>query len=297
MSGDKTFKNHLDVFIKKFQQEGYEVSIFRSFRKGDMGEEGLNGVNNEEYDSVIVSGGDGSINEVVEGMIKKDISIPLGILPFGTANDFATHIGMPLKRLEECCDIILRKRIKKIDVGQANGQYFINVCGAGLLTNVSQNININFKNVLGKMAYYIKGIEQLPNFKPIPVRISTKNEVLLEDIYLFLILNGKSAGGFDKLAKNAVLDDGLLDLLVIKATPLHELMLLFIKILQGEHLSDRNIIHLKEKYFRIECLSSHKSFYQSDIDGEKGPHLPLEISVLPQRLPVYVNMNDCDKGM
>lgn len=288
MAGDKSFRYDLDVFINKFQSAGYEVCMFRSSQKGDM-KYGLQNITEDEYHGIVVSGGDGTVNEVVNGMMKNNIQVPLGILPFGTANDFANHLNMP-KDLESCCDVILRNNIHKVDIGQANEQYFINVCCGGLFTNVSQSIDMNIKNTLGKLGYYLKGIEQIPNFRPISLRMRTKSQTIEDQFYLFMVLNGKSAGGFDKLAKHAAIDDGVFDVLLFKARPLHEIAVLFVKLLRGEHLEDPNIIFLKEKEMMIECLEEDHTFYESDIDGEKGPDLPLQIQLHPKALQVFTNL-------
>ena len=107
---------------------------------------------------------------------------------------------------------------------------------------------------------------------------------------LFLVLNGKSAGGFDKLAKHASIYDGLFEILAIKAKPLRELAVLFVKILKGEHLDDPSVLYLKENQIKIECLCEDEQFYQSDIDGEKGPDLPLDIYIHNKALNVFSNL-------
>ncbi|MCK8826449.1 YegS/Rv2252/BmrU family lipid kinase [Natroniella acetigena] len=290
MAGNRNFRYYLDQFIEKFQGVGYEVSVFRSAQEGDL-DLGVEQVINQDYDLLVVAGGDGSVNEVINAMMKHDIDLPLGIIPAGTANDFAVHLGMPAD-IETCFDVILEGEVKQVDLGEVNGRYFINVCAGGLLANVSHEIDLEFKNTLGKLGYYLKGIEQLPKFKPIPVEIKTKEQVIEEDIYLFLILNGKSAGGFKKIGKKASITDGQLDLIAVKAQPLHEIALLFIKILQGEHLADENIIYLKDSCFEINCLDQSYSSSSSDVDGEKGPQLPLQIFLHSQALKVVSNISN-----
>ncbi|GAB6098541.1 YegS/Rv2252/BmrU family lipid kinase [Halanaerocella petrolearia] len=287
MSGDKSFRYYLDQFIEKFQRAGYEVSIFRSAQPGDLAL-GLEDVTDKMYDAIVVAGGDGSINEIVNEMMKQELKVPLGVIPAGTANDFATHLNMP-SDFETCFDAILNGQITEVDVGQVNDRYFINICAGGLLANVSYDIDVKFKNTLGKMAYYLKGIEQLPKFKSMPLRIETSEEVIEEDVYLFLVLNGRSAGGFDQLAKYASINDGNFDLVAVKAKPLSKLAVLFMKMLQGEHLNDENIIYLKDDYFKIEVLDETYQDYVADIDGEKGPSFPLEISLFSKSLNVLIN--------
>lgn len=284
-SGKTTFKNKIDIVIKKFQQQGYQVVPYRSNDIDDL----CNGLDHldDSYKAILIAGGDGSINSIINGMIRRQIDLPLGIFPAGTANDFAHHINMP-NDIRSCCDIILKNQVQYVDVGRANQQYFINVACGGLLTNVSQHIDIKFKNILGKLGYYIKGIEQIPSFKAFPVRIEYDNKTIEEDIYLFLVLNGRSAGGFDKLAKGASIDDGVFDVIAFKACPITQIGSLFLKIFRGEHLDDSRVLYFKTSWLKISQISGPSM--ETDVDGERGPKLPLEIEILPKKLKVFCNI-------
>ncbi len=287
-AGTKRVRGSLDVVVRKFQQAGFIMSIYRSMSKGDMATYIEKYVTNENTDLLVISGGDGSVNEVINAMIKKELNIPLGLLPLGTANDFSTLIGMP-HDIEDACDAILKMEVKPIDVGCVNGTYFVNVCSAGLFTTVSHEIDINLKNKFGKMAYYVKGLEQLQGYQPMHLEFRTAKGKKEEKVSLFLIFNGKSAGGFDKLGKYALIDDGLLDLVIIKAVAVHEILPLFIKVLQGEHLNDPNVSYMQVSNVEITCLNNKCAI--SDIDGEEGPAFPLNVSVVSQKLMVCTNLN------
>jgi YegS/Rv2252/BmrU family lipid kinase len=182
----------------------------------------------------------------------------------------------------KACDVIINNNISEFDLGKINDRYFVNVAAGGLLTDVSQKIDTNLKSTLGKMAYYIKGIEQIPNFRAIPISINHDGETLREMIYLFVILNGSSAGGF-KLAPDSTAKDGMLDFVAIKACNIVELLNLFISILKGEHLENNNIIYLKGKKFIIQCDEN----VETDIDGEAGPRFPMFVSVSSKKLMVF----------
>lgn len=277
-SGDKSFKNNLDTVINILQLGGYKVTVWRSLSVEDIYEEVKE---SKDYDCIIVSGGDGTINHVINAMAKEDMYIPLGVIPSGTANDFANHIGLS-KNIIECTKVITSGKIQEIDLGKINDQYFINVAAGGLLTDVSQKIDIHLKNTLGKLAYYIKGIEQLPNFKPIPVKITCDGVVYEENIYLFVVLNGSTAGGF-KLAPGAVANDGRLNLLAFKACNIVELFNVFIQILRGDHIHNNRVLYLEGKEFRIESEAS----LEADVDGEIGPDFPLEIGIEHKRIKVF----------
>lgn len=286
-SGNRRMRGLLDVVISKFQKSGYKLSVYRSMGKGDMNNYVKQHITNENTDLLIVSGGDGSVNEVVNAMINKSLTIPLGILPFGTANDFSTLLGIP-QEIEAACDAILKMDIKPVDIGKVNNQYFINVCSAGLFASVSHEVDINLKKRFGKMAYYVKGLEQLQSYQPLRMRFETETETIEDDISLFLIFNGKSAGGFDRLAKYALIDDGLLELVIIKAVSVHEILPLFIKVLQGEHLHDSNVYYMQVPSVKVSCLNDENII--CDIDGEPGPQFPLHISAIRNKLYICKNI-------
>lgn len=278
-SGDRSFRYRLDLVIDKLERGGYEVTPYRTMSVGDIYESMERAGN---CDCIISSGGDGTLNHVISAMIKNDIHAPLGIFPSGTANDFAAHVGIP-KRVTEACDIIVKGKTMDYDVGKINDRYFVNVAAAGLLTDISPKIDINMKNTLGKMAYYIKGIEQIPNFRAIPVTIKQNDNIIQASIYLFVILNGSTAGGF-KLAPGATARDGKLNLIAIKACSMVDLLNFFIKMLKGEHLESNSVIYLTGDKFSIECGEK----LDTDIDGEAGPTFPLDIGVERRRIKVFV---------
>ncbi|PKM95510.1 MAG: diacylglycerol kinase [Firmicutes bacterium HGW-Firmicutes-1] len=289
MAGARIFPSKIDYFIEVFQDKGYDVRIQRTKDASDFStcllEKDLT-----ECEAIIVAGGDGSVNQIVNSMMKNDIDLPLGVIPAGTANDFANHLGIPFN-FSECFELLAEMNIREIDVGKVNGEYFINVCCGGLFTNISQNIDIELKNTIGKLAYYIKGVQQLPKFTRIRFKIDTGDEIIDDYFFLFLLLNGSSAGGFNKLAKDAVLDDGYMDFIGIKECALNYLPTLFRKIITGEHLDDKNVVFCQIKKMNIECLEGLESFEESDIDGELGPKFPLRIDVLQKKLKVIGNCN------
>lgn len=275
-SGDKGFKFDLDSCINKFQSGGYEVHIFRSTNYGDI-EKNIKKMHKNFYDAIVVSGGDGTINIVVSSLMKYKLNdIPIGIIPSGTANDFATYLKIP-KITDQSCDVILKNKIIPVDIGQIGNRCFINVCAGGLFSNVSQNIDKDFKDILGKLAYYIKGIEQIPNFVPIPIRITNSQEVIEDNIYLFLVLNSSGTGGLANLSPSALINDGLFDFIAFKGVGILEIPSLILKFLKGNYLNDNKVIFFRDNYIKIENLSDDNKLLETDLDGEAGPCMPIEI--------------------
>lgn len=284
MAGARIFPSKLDYFIEVFQNKGFEVRIQRTKTATDFSTCLLD-KDLTDCEAIIIAGGDGSVNQIVNSMIKNNIDLPLGVVPAGTANDFANHLGIPFN-FSEACELLAEMKIREIDVGKVNGEYFINVCCGGLFTNVSQTVDLELKNTLGKLAYYIKGVQQLPKFTRIRFKIDTGDTIIDDYFFLFLLLNGSSAGGFNKLAKDAVLDDGFMDFIGIKECPLNYLPTLFRKIITGEHLDDKYVEFFQINKMKIECIEGIESFEESDIDGEAGPEFPLDIEVLKRKLKV-----------
>lgn len=277
-SGDKSFKNKLDMIIEKLQKGGYEVTPFRTNSIDAIYE---NIAASKEYDCILISGGDGTINHVVNAMVQNEIDVPIGIFPAGTANDFAAHLKIT-KNISEACKIIVNGNTTEICLGKINDRYFVNVAAGGLLTDISQKIDINMKNTLGKMAYYIKGIEKLPEFRPITITVKNKDTVITERVFLFVILNGSMAGGFT-LAPDSTADDASLNFIGIKTCNIIDLFNLFIKMLRGEHLESNRVIYVKGDEFVVECDEN----IETDIDGELGPHFPLNIRLSSKKLRIF----------
>lgn len=268
-SGENSIINELDNVIKMHQEVGLTIVPYR-IQKGKNLEEALN-IIDESYSYILIAGGDGTVDSVVNVMEKKNINIPIGILPVGTANDFAKFIGMPAD-ISEACKQILDSKPTKVDVGRINNKYFINVASTGLFTDVSQKTDVNLKNTIGKLAYYLKGLEELPNFRRLKIKLTSKECNYEGEMYLILVFNGKTAGNFN-LATQADVTDGKLDVIIFKAVQIYELLPLFIKILKGEHLDSDKVVYFKTDDVYIESTED----IVTDIDGEKGPDFPLRI--------------------
>ena len=283
IAGQSKFTYFLDSVIEKFMQNDLEVVIYRAGRKDNL-EEFLKNSDNEELYGIIVAGGDGTLNKVVTIMMKYNIKTPLGVIPAGTSNDFAKHINMPNSYVESV-EKILKNNVESVDVGKANEKYFINVCSAGLFTNSSQKADPDLKKTLGKASYFITGAKELFKFRPFSVRIKTDSEEFLEKINLFIIFNGSSVGGMKYLSSDSSIQDGLLDLIVIKNCSLHEVTRLLAKVLSG-NLEDKNIIYRKTKSVVIEKLRGKCD--RPDVDGDEGPDFPMNVECVKDAINMFL---------
>ncbi|ABR32760.1 MULTISPECIES: YegS/Rv2252/BmrU family lipid kinase [Clostridium] len=271
-SGENSIISELDNIIKLHQEVGLIVVPYR-IQKGKDLAEALD-IIDETYSYILIAGGDGTVDSLVNAMKNKNINIPIGILPVGTANDFGKFINMP-NDIEEACKQILSSKPVAVDVGKINEKYFINVASSGLFTDVSQKTDVNLKNTIGKLAYYLKGLEELPNFRKLKIKLSSKECDYDGEMYLLLVFNGKTAGNFN-LATEAEVTDGKLDVIIFKAIQIIELIPLFIKLLKGEHLDSDKVVYFKTDDLYIESPED----IVTDIDGERGPDFPLRVQCI-----------------
>lgn len=278
-AGDNYIIDKLDDVIEIHQRNGYTIVPARLDDHLDMA--GAMEDIKDNYHHILIAGGDGTVDILINYMMNSGIDLPIGILPMGTANDYAKYIGIP-KDISKALDLMFKSGPKRMDIGKINDKYFLNVASTGLLTDVSQKTHSELKNAIGKLAYYIKGIEQIPSFRKIPVKIRSNDGDFHGDMYALLVFNGRTAGNLD-LAYKSKADDGLLDVIIIKAN-LKELVPLLGKLLRGDHLEDPvGLLYFQTKEIFIETTDE---LIVSDIDGERGPDFPLHIQCIPEGIQV-----------
>lgn len=278
-SGDKKIIYKLDDIISKFQDNGYIVVPYRISKNNTM-ENGLEDIN-DNYEYILVAGGDGSIDRLVNYMKKNNINLPIAILPTGTANDFANVLNIPLD-INLAIDKIINSKPKPIDLGIINQDYFVNIASTGMFTDVSQRVDENLKNSIGRVSYIIKGIEDALHLRKFSVNVKSKELEYEGDMYLILILNGRTAGNIS-LAHYAMLDDGLLDVIIFKAMPIPKTIPLILDIIKGAPIDKYNeIIYFKTDELYINCEED----IVTDIDGERGPNFPLHIKCDKQGIQI-----------
>ena len=278
VSGRAVFKSQLDEIIEKLQSRGCMVIPYRTTPENrDL----LDFIKAAAPEGIIAAGGDGTVHEIVNLVMKEKLDIPVGIIGSGTSNDFATYLKLDT---EEYFDRIAAGNTMKIDLGWPGEDYFINVASAGMVTSIAHEVNTRLKNVFGKMAYYVQGLKTLPQFKALDLRIKTDKEEIEEKAFLFLITNSSVVASFKNAAVQASVQDGLLDLIVIRQCNIAELMKLTAELMAGREMTDtKNVIYIQGTTFDISCDSQ----LDSDLDGELGPKLPLHIEVVPKALEIF----------
>lgn len=240
-----------------------------------------------EADFVMAVGGDGTVNEVVNGLLDGSHQTPLAILPAGTVNDFANAMKLP-RDVNDFCAMIRRFNTLAVDAGKAGKHYFLNVAAGGMLTDVAYKVPSEAKTVLGKLAYLISGAIDMQNqrFKPISVNIQSDQKRFEDEILLFIVSNSSSVGGFRNLAPQASVQDGMLDVLIIHKQNIFELVPVLLQMVNGDHISNNRITYFQTSRLEINCRED--CLIPLDLDGEQGQNLPVVIEARPGALQLLV---------
>ena len=197
----------LDIFVKG----GYEVTVYPTQKYHDavrkMGEY------EEQYDLVACSGGDGTLDEVVTGMMKREDKVPIGYIPAGTTNDFASSLHIS-KNMLEAADTVVNGVPFACDVGEFNEDYFVYIAAFGLFTDVSYETKQSMKNVLGHLAYILEGTKRIFNIPSYRIKVTHDGETIEDEFIYGMVTNSRSVGGFK--GKNVVFDDGKFEVTLFK---------------------------------------------------------------------------------
>ncbi|MGM7724696.1 diacylglycerol kinase [Metabacillus sp. Hm71] len=283
-SGRELFKKYLPEVLQKFEQAGYETSCHATTCEGDA-IQAARSAGERGFDLIVAAGGDGTINEVVNGIAELEVRPQLAVIPVGTTNDFARAIGIPLNNVIQAVEMILEGEPQKIDIGRVNEQYFINIAGGGRLTELTYEVPSKLKTMVGQLAYYLKGMEMLPSIRPTEVEIEYDGKLFQGEIMLFLVSLTNSVGGFEKLAPDSKLNDGMFDLLILKKANLAEFIRVASLAIRGEHINDEHILYTKANRVKV---TTHDKM-QLNLDGEYGGLLPGEFENLYQHIEVRMS--------
>lgn len=212
-SGKGQIKNKLLDIIDIMIKEGYHVQVHTTQEREDATK-----VVREQakyYDLVVCSGGDGTLDEAVTGMMQSEVRTPLGYIPAGSTNDFANSLEIPKDMIQAAKTAVLGVPFS-CDVGEFNGDYFIYVAAFGIFTDVSYATSQELKNALGHVAYILEGAKRLYTIKTYHMRVEYDENEIEGDFLLGMITNSTSVGGFKNMTgKDVKLDDGLFEVTLI----------------------------------------------------------------------------------
>lgn len=274
-AGKGSVRKSLSEVVEKLSAGGFSIHIYPTEQQGDAAE--MTVKKGSHYDFLLCSGGDGTLNEVINGLMKlkeQKKNLPkLGYLPSGTTNDFASSLKIP-KTMEEAAEVILTGKDIMMDIGsfldieREELSYFTYVAAFGAFTEVSYATSQDVKNIIGKAAYFLEGLKSLAKVRSYRLKI-THDEGEIEDEFVFgMIANSKSVGGFQGITGPEVyLDDGEFDAIFVKnpKNPLdfQEIINSFLTM----NLSSDLICHFHSGLVKVESLEEE---LQWTIDGEDG---------------------------
>lgn len=283
-SGKKNSKESVLDALNVFSANNYQMEIYLSQKPMDVTryiEE-----NGERFDVVAVFGGDGTLNEATNGLMKLKCKPVISYFPTGTMNDFGTNFGLT-NDMKQCANIACAGHIESFDVGKMNSRYFNYVAGFGAFCNVSYETKQELKKQIGNLAYIIKAIHEIPNLHPYHVKMNLDGKVFEKDLMFGLIINGNRVAGFEMVEQaDNTFKDGLFDIILVEHTPNPlELYNYPLGVLHPE-LNMKYVERYQAKSIIIE--SQEKLAWT--LDGEEGEEtLVASIENISQALQIYAS--------
>ena len=221
INGKKAGQPDIRQAVYELRERGHDLQVRVTWEYGD-GLRYVQEASGSGIDRVIAGGGDGTVNEISHGLalIDREQRPAMGVLPLGTANDFATCCTIPTEPLA-ALQLALEAEPVTVDLVQANERYFLNVASAGFGAAVTTETPVELKNFLAGGAYTLMGLVKILNFTPYKVRLRAENYEYEGEAVIGAICNGRQAGGGQVLARNAFINDGVFDVLIARAFPLN----------------------------------------------------------------------------
>jgi YegS/Rv2252/BmrU family lipid kinase len=240
----------------------------------------------EGYDIIVAGGGDGTINQAINGIVHSGVNVPVGFIPLGTSNAYAMSLGLPMDPIK-ACQFILKKNIKRIDLGRTNSgagfRYFISMAGAGFDAQTVHSVNPTFVKIFGGiLAHIIAGAYSLLTSDRARLHVEIDN--VKHECYQIFIFNGKFYGGFIKAAPHADMTDGYLDVYLFQKGKKKDVIRYFSGVVGRYHLKFKDIDYFRAKNVKI--VASEEVLVH--LDGETIGTLPREFEIYPKGIDVIV---------
>lgn len=213
-AGKAQIRLKLADILDIFAAADYEITVAPTRRRGDA--RNIVRERSEEYELVVCSGGDGTLDEVVTGMMQSGFRTPIGYIPAGSTNDFGGSLALP-KNMVRAAETAVYGTNFPCDIGSFNKDVFVYIAAFGLFTEVSYETAQDVKNVLGHMAYLLEGMKRLSSIRSYQMKVTHDGETVEDDFIFGMVTNSVSVGGFKNITgKNVKLDDGVFEVTLIK---------------------------------------------------------------------------------
>jgi diacylglycerol kinase (ATP) len=234
-------------------------------------------------ETIVAAGGDGTLNEVINGIGENLGEARVGLLPLGTGNDFARSIGTPLD-LEQAIQVIQAGETRAVDLVRVTSddvRYFVNVSAGGFSGLVNEKLTSEMKQTWGPLAYLRGAAAALPELRAYRTKLAFDNaKSITLELYNVVVANGRYVAGGRLIAPEAAIDDGLLDVVLIPQRPAAELALVIAQIALGSHLSSDAVIHRRARKLTV----NSKPGMWFNVDGELVGNEPATFEILPRAL-------------
>lgn len=280
MHGQRAHDDALRHMVSWVREKGHAVDPRVTWEKGDgirFAREGAT----RGVDAVVAVGGDGTINEVLNGLDGSDV--PLGIVPLGTANDFARQVGIP-EDADHAMDVVLRRPPRTIDTAELNGRRFLNVSSGGVAAEATAETPTEAKEQLGPLAYAITGVRKLADLQPRRAHITAPGVDLNCEFLIFAVGNARITGGGTRITPRALVTDGLIDLCIVEAMPRADFAKLLLRVKKGEHLDEARV-----RYLQLPSLTiAADGPLTVNVDGEPSEATTLSYRARPNDLRIHL---------
>lgn len=214
-SGKGKIKTDLLTIVQIFSDAGYDVTVYPTKHQGDAVAKAQS-LDQNDYDRIVVCGGDGTLNEVITGIMRKGLKCTLGYIPYGTLNEWSSSLNISRNAKKAANDILSGCELD-LDIGKFDDRYFSYTASFGAFTEASYSAPQEVKNVLGQAAYFFEGVKSLSNIKPLHLKFICDDREIEDDFLFGAISNSMSVGGIVKFKDSIVnLNDGKFEVLLIK---------------------------------------------------------------------------------
>lgn len=291
-SGNEGMRKYVGDVLAELEKAGYEASAFQTTPKRHSAKNEAERATAEGFDLIVAAGGDGTINEVVNGVAPAEKRPKMGIIPAGTTNDYARALRIPRDNPVEAAKIVGKGQTLKMDIGLANDVYFMNIAAGGSMSELTYNVPSEVKSIFGYLAYFIKGAEMLPTMHTVPLKVEYDGgHQYVGEASLFMIGLTNSVGGFEQLAPDAELGDGKFTMIIVKTANLAEMLKLIALVFNGgKHVDNPNIIYEKTSHIKIERTDGKR--LKINLDGEYGGKTPMTFVNLEHHIEMYANVDE-----
>ena len=285
-AGKGAVRTMLSYILEEFSRYDMDITVHPTMRSRDAAE--IMQREGSMYDLVVCSGGDGTLDEVVDGMMRGGFKVPVGYIPAGSTNDFADSLGIP-RQMADAAEAIMKGKLFSCDVGKLNNEHFIYVAAFGAFTEVSYSTSQESKNMLGHLAYILEGMRSLPAIKSWKLEYES-SEARGKGAFLYgMVTNSNSVGGFKGITgKDVSLNDGLFEVTLIK-DPGNVLEWPNIINALLNQMPDKNVITFKTSH----VVFRSKQEIPWTTDGEfGGSYKEAVLDNLPKALPIILGRQD-----